>query len=67
MTMVNMGDRPASAISQTALRMTAEEAKEDYPAASSLLMNPWKCSIGGGGNETDANKLSKSWKRKDSR
>ena len=38
MTVVNMGDRPASAIAQTALRMTAEEAEEDYPAASSLLI-----------------------------
>jgi len=26
MTAVNMGDRPAAAIAQTALRMTAEEA-----------------------------------------
>ena len=32
MTMVNMGDRPASALSQTVLRMTAEEAKEYYPS-----------------------------------
>ena len=38
MTVVNMGDRPASAIAQTALRMTAEEAKEDFPAASDLLI-----------------------------
>ena len=38
MTVVNMGDRPASAIAQTALRMTAEQAKEDYPAASDLLI-----------------------------
>ena len=38
MTVVNMGDRPASAIAQTALRMTAEEAEEEYPEASKLLM-----------------------------
>ena len=38
MTVVNMGDRPASAIAQTALRMTAEDAKEEYPEASNLLV-----------------------------
>ena len=38
MRVVNMGDRPASAIAQTALRRTAEEAKEEYPAASNLLI-----------------------------
>jgi hypothetical protein len=39
MTAVNMGDRPASAIAQTALRMTAEEAAIDYPEASNLIVN----------------------------
>ena len=38
MTAVNMGDRPASAIAQTALRMTAEEAADDYPRASEIIM-----------------------------
>jgi hypothetical protein len=39
MTAVNMGDRPASAIAQTALRMTAEEAAIDYPEASNLIIS----------------------------
>ena len=38
MTAVNMGDRPASAIAQTALRMTAEEASGRYPEASEMIM-----------------------------
>ena len=39
MTTVNMGDRPASSIAQTALRMTAEVAKDEYPEASNLIIN----------------------------
>ena len=39
MTAVNMGDKPASAIAQTALRMTAEEAMGAYPEASKLILN----------------------------
>jgi hypothetical protein len=38
MTAVNMGDRPAAAIAQTALRETALEAKEEFPEASSILV-----------------------------
>ena len=38
MTAVNMGDRPAAAIAQRALRMTAEEAAEDYPEASEMII-----------------------------
>ena len=38
-TAVNMGDRPASAIAQTALRKTALEARDIYPEASKLIMN----------------------------
>ena len=37
MTALNMGDRPASAIAQTALRMTAEEAAEEFPEASRMI------------------------------
>ena len=37
-TAVNMGDRPAAAIAQTALRMTAEEAESEYPEASRLII-----------------------------
>jgi len=39
MTAVNMGDRPASAIAQTALRMTAEEAEDVYPEASKIVLS----------------------------
>ena len=38
MTVVNMGDRPASAIAQTALRETAEQAKEQFPEASDIVI-----------------------------
>ena len=38
MTAVNMGDRPASAIAQTALRETALEAKEEFPDASNIII-----------------------------
>ena len=38
MTALNMGDKPASAIAQTALRMTAEEAAEEFPEASEMIM-----------------------------
>ena len=38
MTAVNMGDKPASAIAQTALRMTAEEAAREYPEASEMIV-----------------------------
>jgi len=37
MTALNMGDKPASAIAQTALRMTAEEAAENFPEASKMI------------------------------
>ena len=37
MTALNMGDRPASAIAQTALRMTAEEAAKEFPEASRMI------------------------------
>ena len=37
-TAVNMGDRPASAIAQTALRMTAETAMGRYPEASKIVL-----------------------------
>ena len=39
MTAVNMGDRPASAIAQTALRMTAEAAADTYPEASKIVLS----------------------------
>ena len=38
MTAVNMGDRPASAIAQTALRETAAEASEEFPKASDTIV-----------------------------
>ena len=38
-TAVNMGDRPASAIAQTALRKTALEASDSHPEASKLIIN----------------------------
>ena len=38
-TAVNMGDRPAAAIAQTALRRTAEEARIAYPEASRLIVD----------------------------
>ena len=38
MKVVNMGDKPAAAIAQTALRMTAEEARVDHPEASDLIL-----------------------------
>ena len=37
-TTVNMGDRPASAIAQTALRESALEATEEYPEASKIII-----------------------------
>ena len=37
MSALNMGDRPASAIAQTALRMTAEEAAEEFSEASRMI------------------------------
>ena len=37
-TAVNMGDRPASAIAQTALRESALEATEEYPEASKIII-----------------------------
>ena len=39
MTAVNMGDKPASAIAQTALKMTAEDAAEKYPDASQIILS----------------------------
>ena len=39
MTAVNMGDRPASAIAQTALKMTAEDAADEYPDASKIILS----------------------------
>ena len=39
MTAVNMGDRPASAIAQTALKMTAEDAAQTYPDASNIILS----------------------------
>ena len=39
MTAVNMGDKPASAIAQTALKMTAEDAAEKYPDASKIILS----------------------------
>ena len=39
MTVVNMGDRPAAAIAQIALRKTAEQATDKYPEASKLVIN----------------------------
>ena len=38
-TAVNMGDRPASAIAQTALRKTALEASDSHPEASKLIID----------------------------
>ena len=38
MTAVNMGDRPAAAIAQTALRETAIEAQEKFPASSKIII-----------------------------
>ena len=38
MTVVNMGDRPAAAIAQTALRKTAEESYKHYPEASKIIL-----------------------------
>ena len=38
MTVVNMGDRPAAAIAQTALRKTAEESSERFPEASKIIL-----------------------------
>ena len=38
MTVVNMGDRPAAAIAQTALRKTAEESYKCYPEASKIIL-----------------------------
>ena len=38
MTAVNMGDRPASAIAQTALRETALEANEEFQEASNIIV-----------------------------
>ena len=38
MTALNMGDKPASAIAQIALRMTAEEAAGEFPEASEMIM-----------------------------
>jgi len=38
MTVVNMGDRPAAAIAQSALRKTAEECYKQYPDASKVLL-----------------------------
>ena len=38
MTAVNMGDRPASAIAQTALRETASEAANEFPMASDVIV-----------------------------
>ena len=38
-TAVNMGDKPAAAITQTALRKTAEEAIDKYPQASKIILN----------------------------
>lgn len=38
MTRVNMGDRPSSAIAQSALQKTAEEALQNYPAAANLIL-----------------------------
>ena len=37
-TRVNMGDRPSSAIAQTALRKTAEDAMEEYPDAAKIVL-----------------------------
>ena len=39
MTAVNMGDRPAAAIAQTALRKTAEQARDQFPEASKVIIN----------------------------
>ena len=38
MTVVNMGDRPAAAIAQTALRKTAEESSSRFPEASKIIL-----------------------------
>ena len=38
LTALNMGDTPASAIAQTALQMTAEEAAGKFPEASEMIM-----------------------------
>ena len=38
MTAVNMGDRPAAAIAQTALRKTAEEDKQEFPEAAKIIV-----------------------------
>ena len=38
MTAVNMGDKPAAAIAQTALKMTAEEAMQEHPEASKIIL-----------------------------
>ena len=47
-TAVNMGDRPASAIAQTALKLTANQAQEKYPrAAQSILQNAYMDDIPG--------------------
>lgn len=37
-TRVNMGDRPSSAIAQTALRKTAEDAMQIYPDAAKIVL-----------------------------
>ena len=39
MTALNMGDRPASAIAQTALKKTAQFAEERYPDAAQLIID----------------------------
>ena len=39
MTAVNMGDRPASAIAQTALKMKAEDAADECPDASKIILS----------------------------
>ena len=38
MTVVNMGDRPAAAIAQTALKKTAEESASLFPEASKIIL-----------------------------
>ena len=58
-TAVNMGDRPASAIAQSALRKTAEEAKDTYPEASKIILeNSYMDDIPGSvSSEEEGNKV----------
>ena len=61
MTAVNMGDRPSSAIAQIALRKTAEESMEIYPAAANTIIeNAYMDDIPGSTNSSsETDKLTK--------